>query len=86
MAAVLWSFAALLLAFVYPYATWGAALRSRVNPWVWGAGLLIALAPMAWQHRLIPDRAREGCFKAFRLNRWPGFTVFVGVVVGIGLR
>jgi 4-hydroxybenzoate polyprenyltransferase len=41
---------------------------------------------MAWQHQLIRDRAREGCFKALRLNHWLGFTVFVGVVVGIGLR
>ena len=86
MASVLLSFAALLLALVYPYTTWSAALRSRVSPWVWGAGLLIALAPMAWQHQLIRDRAREGCFKAFRLNHCLGFTVFVGVVVGIGLR
>ncbi len=66
--------------------TWGAALWSRVNPWVWGTGLLIALVQVAWHHRLIQDRTREGCFKAFRLNHWLGFTVFVGVVAGIGLR
>ncbi|MEX1167421.1 MAG: 4-hydroxybenzoate octaprenyltransferase, partial [Hydrogenophaga sp.] len=31
------------------------------------------------------DRTRDGCFKAFRQNHWLGFTVFVGVVLGLGL-
>ena len=35
--------------------------------------------------RLIRDREREGCFKAFRLNHWLGFTVFAGVVAGYAL-
>ena len=34
-----------------------------------------------WHFRLIRDRSREGCFKAFRLNHWLGFTVFAGVAV-----
>ena len=63
-----------------------AALWSRVKPWFWGSVLLSALVQVAWHHRLIQDRTREGCFKAFRLNHWLGFTVFVGVVAGIGLR
>ena len=33
-----------------------------------------------WHGALIWDRSREGCFKAFRLNHWLGFTVFAGVV------
>jgi 4-hydroxybenzoate polyprenyltransferase len=67
---------------------WSAALWSRVNPWVWvwGVALVVALAQVGWHHRLIQDRTREGCFKAFRLNHWLGFTVLVGVVAGIGLR
>jgi 4-hydroxybenzoate polyprenyltransferase len=67
-------------------AIWSAALWSRVNLWVWGAMMLIALMQVVWHHRLIKDRTRDGCFKAFRLNHWLGFTVFVGVVAGIGLR
>jgi 4-hydroxybenzoate polyprenyltransferase len=67
-------------------AIWSAALWSRVNPWFWGAILLIALAQVVWHHRLIRDRTRDGCFKAFRLNHWLGFTVFVGVVAGLALR
>jgi 4-hydroxybenzoate polyprenyltransferase len=67
-------------------AIWSVALWPRVNPWVWGAMLLVALAQVGWHHRLIKDRTREGCFKAFRLNHWLGFTVLVGVVAGIALR
>ena len=62
---------------------WTAALWSVVNPWVWGAMLVVALAQVAWHFHLIKDRTRDGCFKAFRLNHWLGFTVFVGVVFGV---
>ncbi|MDN8612981.1 4-hydroxybenzoate octaprenyltransferase [Variovorax ginsengisoli] len=44
-----------------------------------------AAAQALWHWRLIRDRTREGCFKAFRLNHWLGFTVFVGVVAGYAL-
>ena len=39
-----------------------------------------------WHWRLIRDRTRDGCFKAFRLNHWLGFAVFAGVVAGYALR
>ena len=64
-------------------AIWTVALWARVNAWVWGGMLLVALAQVAWHFQLIKDRSRDGCFKAFRLNHWLGFTVFVGVVVSI---
>ena len=62
---------------------WTAVLWGRVNPVVWGAMLVVALAQVVWHWRLIKDRTRDGCFKAFRLNHWLGFTVFVGVVLGL---
>jgi 4-hydroxybenzoate polyprenyltransferase len=62
---------------------WTVALWSVVNPWVWGVMLLAALGQVAWHFRLIKDRTRDGCFKAFRLNHWLGFTVFLGVVGGL---
>ncbi|MBL8388937.1 MAG: 4-hydroxybenzoate octaprenyltransferase [Hydrogenophaga sp.] len=62
---------------------WTAVLWGRVNPIVWGAMLVVALAQVVWHWRLIKDRTRDGCFKAFRLNHWLGFTVFVGVVLGL---
>ena len=44
-------------------------------------GLMGALAQVVWHVFLIKDRTREGCFKAFRLNHWLGFSVFLGVAL-----
>jgi 4-hydroxybenzoate polyprenyltransferase len=64
-------------------AIWTVALWARVHPWVWGGMLVVALAQVGWHFLLIKDRSRDGCFKAFRLNHWLGFTVFAGVVLGL---
>jgi 4-hydroxybenzoate polyprenyltransferase len=53
------------------------------RPWGWWLGVAAAGGQVVWHGRLIADRSREGCFKAFRLNHWVGFAVFCGVVVGI---
>ena len=45
------------------------------------AGLAAAAGLAAWHFALIRDRSRDGCFRAFRLNHWVGFAVFVGVLV-----
>ena len=44
-------------------------------------GLALAAMQAAWHFVLIKDRTREGCFKAFRLNHWLGFSVFAGVAL-----
>jgi len=44
--------------------------------------IAVAAAQALWHWRLIRERTREGCFKAFRLNHWLGFTVFLGVAAG----
>ncbi len=62
---------------------WTAVLWGQVNLLVWGATLVVALAQVGWHFMLIKDRTRDGCFKAFRQNHWLGFTVFVGVVLGL---
>jgi 4-hydroxybenzoate polyprenyltransferase len=51
--------------------------------WLW-AGLTGAAAQAMWHVWLIRDRSREGCFKAFRLNHWVGFSVFAGLVLSYG--
>ena len=48
-------------------------------------GWALATAQVVWHYTLIRQRTREGCFKAFRLNHWLGFSVFAGVVLGYGL-
>ena len=48
--------------------------------WFWLAWVVSA-GQVVWHYLLIRQRSREGCFKAFRLNHWLGFSVFVGVVL-----
>ena len=52
--------------------------------WCW-VGLAAAAVQVAWHFVLIRDRSREGCFKAFRLNHWLGFSVFAGLVLSYTL-
>jgi 4-hydroxybenzoate polyprenyltransferase len=44
------------------------------------AGLAVAAGIAGWHYTLIRTRTREGCFRAFRLNHWLGFAVFLGIV------
>jgi 4-hydroxybenzoate polyprenyltransferase len=50
------------------------------GPWFWLAWA-VSVGQVVWHYFLIRRRTREGCFKAFRLNHWLGFSVFVGVVL-----
>jgi len=74
VAAVMASYAAYLL-------VWGAVGWQIGLAWPFFAGLVGAAGIALWHLRLIRDRSREGCFRAFRLNHWLGFTVFAGVVL-----
>ena len=67
-------------------AAWTGLLWPQVQarPLVWGLTLLVALAQVAWHVRLIADRSRDGCFRAFRANHWLGFTVFAGTALSLG--
>ncbi len=67
-------------------AMWAAAGASQALGAVFFIAVAIAAAQALWHWRLIRDRSREGCFKAFRLNHWLGFTVFAGVAAGYALR
>jgi 4-hydroxybenzoate polyprenyltransferase len=66
-------------------AIWGAVLADRIPPIVLAIALAAAAAQAAWHYTMIRERTREGCFKAFRLNHWLGFTVFAGVALGYAL-
>jgi 4-hydroxybenzoate polyprenyltransferase len=65
-------------AYVAIWAVLGAQLGLR---WPYFAGLALAAAIAGWHYMLIRDRSRDGCFRAFRLNHWVGFVVFVGVLL-----
>ena len=64
-----------------------AVIGSRLGyGWPYFAGLAAAAAIAGWHYTLVRTRTREGCFRAFRLNHWLGFAVFVGVAAQSALR
>ena len=80
-----WDVPFIMLSYALYVAIWSyAGVFSRLN-----ASFFIAIAVAAglalWHYTLIRGRTREGCFKAFRLNHWLGFAVFVGVVAGFSV-
>jgi 4-hydroxybenzoate polyprenyltransferase len=75
-----------MLCYASYLAIWGVALAERIPTWVLAIALAAAAGQAVWHYTLIRSREREGCFKAFRLNHWLGFTVFAGVAAGYALR
>jgi 4-hydroxybenzoate polyprenyltransferase len=61
-------------------AIWAAVGLSLGMGLFYFAGLAVAAGIAAWHYTLIRTRTREGCFRAFRLNHWLGFAVFLGIV------
>jgi 4-hydroxybenzoate polyprenyltransferase len=53
--------------------------------WPYYAGLAAAACMMAYHYRLIRDRSREGCFRAFKHNNWVGLAVFAGIALSYEL-
>jgi 4-hydroxybenzoate polyprenyltransferase len=65
---------------------WAVALFPRALDAPFYIALAVAAGQALWHYTLIRGRNREGCFKAFRLNHWLGFTVFAGIVAGYALK
>ena len=64
-----------------------AALGGRLDlGWPYYAGLASAGAMMLYHWRLIRERSRDGCFKAFRHNNWVGGAIFAGIVSSYALK
>jgi 4-hydroxybenzoate polyprenyltransferase len=74
-----------MLCYAATLVVWAEVLLGRIAPAVIVLTLMAAGAQALWHFTLIRDRSREGCFKAFRLNHWFGFTLFVGTAVGYAL-
>ena len=60
---------------------WGLPSMKWSSSAIFMIAIVAALAQVAWHYMLIRTRQREGCFKAFRLNHWLGFTVFAGIAL-----
>ena len=51
----------------------------------WYMGVAVAMALFVFQQRLIKNRDRGACFKAFGNNVWVGFALFAGAVAEFGV-
>ena len=60
---------------------WAWLLNGHQQGLWFGLAWAVSVGQVIWHYFLIRQRSREGCFKAFRLNHWLGFSVFVGVVL-----
>ncbi len=56
-----------------------AGWLENLGAWFY-ASLLVAAAIALYHYRLIRDRSREGCFRAFIHNNWFGAAIFAGVL------
>jgi 4-hydroxybenzoate polyprenyltransferase len=76
-----WDVAAIMGFYGAYLAIWAALLEAATRShWFW-LGLLGAALQVVWHFALIRGRTREGCFQAFRLNHWLGFSVFAGIAL-----
>jgi 4-hydroxybenzoate polyprenyltransferase len=53
---------------------------------IYYAGLAVAAACAAWHWRLIRNRDRDGCFRAFLHNHWLGLAVFAGTALDFAVH
>jgi heme O synthase-like polyprenyltransferase len=74
VAAVMAFYVVFLLFWALPSMKWSSSAIFMI-------AIVAALAQVAWHYMLIRTRQRDGCFKAFRLNHWLGFTVFAGIAL-----
>jgi len=74
-----WDVAAVMVCYggVLAVLGWIGAARGFGVPYY--AGLAVAAAMMASHYRMIRDRTREGCFRAFNHNNWVGAAIFGGI-------
>ena len=75
-----WDVPAILLFYAIYLMIWLLVLIHIAQPAIVLVVATVALAQVAWHYGLIRNRTREGCFTAFRVNHWLGFTLFAGVV------
>jgi 4-hydroxybenzoate polyprenyltransferase len=65
---------------------WAVTLAGRIPLAVVLITTGLGATQALWHYSMIRSRERDGCFKAFRVNHWLGFTMFAGVVAGYALK
>ncbi len=74
-----------MLSYLIYLAIWAISLAEYAFGAIFYIAIVLALGQVMWHYTLIRMRSREGCFKAFRLNHWLGFTMFVGIAASYSL-
>ncbi len=75
-----WDVAAVMTSYALMFVLLAGVGIARGLGWLYYAGLGSAAVMTIYHWRLIRDRSREGCFKAFRHNNWVGGAIFAGIV------
>jgi 4-hydroxybenzoate polyprenyltransferase len=76
---------AVMLCYAGYLCIWAVTRAERIPLAAVLAATVAGAVQALWHFTLIRGREREGCFKAFRVNHWLGFTLFAGVVAGYAL-
>ena len=76
---------AVMLSYLLYMTIWAIVLVPYALGAMFYIAIGLALGQVLWHYTLIRRRTRDGCFKAFRLNHWLGFTLFAGVAASYAL-
>ena len=77
---------AIMLSYLIFVISWDISLMPYVQGKAFYVAVTLAFAQVAWHYTLIRSRERDGCFQAFRLNHWLGFTLFAGIALSYALQ
>ncbi|SHE67581.1 4-hydroxybenzoate polyprenyltransferase [Lampropedia hyalina DSM 16112] len=80
-----WDVAGVMACYIVSLLLWLWAVQPYALGWPQWLALAVAATQVFWHWRLIRLRERTDCFRAFRLNHWLGFTLFLGIVLGLWL-
>ena len=75
-----------MLSYLFYITIWALALMNYAQDALFYMAIVLALGQVVWYFTLIRSRSREGCFRAFRLNHWLGFTLFAGIAASYALK
>ena len=76
----------IVLCYLIYIVIWDVVLMPYAQGALFNLAITLAFGQVAWHYTLIRSRSRDGCFKAFRLNHWLGFTLFAALAASYAIR